>query len=185
MLTERAAACIIFIREGFYVKNDDDVNEKKHIGLLAIIILLLWSASWAFLRNDPNRGTFGDMFGAINSLFSGFAFLGIIYTILLQRQELSLQRKELQLTRDELRKTAEAQEKAERALAKQAISMEKTQQINSLSVAIESLEKRISRISLSGPTDEVKIRRERKDALERKLHLLVNKLDGMIDELLT
>lgn len=46
-------------------------------------------------------GTFGDSFGALNALFSGFAFAGIIYTIFLQKQELKLQRKELRQTREE------------------------------------------------------------------------------------
>ncbi|MEL3915842.1 hypothetical protein [Aeromonas caviae] len=166
------------------MEKEDKTNETKYIVALAIVILFLWAACWALLKDDSERGTFGDMFGSINALFSGFAFLGVIYAILLQRQELSLQRKELQLTRDELRKTAEAQEKAEKALTKQAISMEKTQQINSLSVAIESLENRISRISLSGLTHEVEIKRKKKEALINKLGLLVKKLDGMIEELL-
>lgn len=56
------------------------------------------------LIDDPDkRGTFGDMFGAVNSLFSGLAFAGIIYTIMIQRKELSLQRKELALQREEIR----------------------------------------------------------------------------------
>jgi hypothetical protein len=42
------------------------------------------------------------MFGAINALYSGLAFAGVIYAILLQRKELRLQRKELELTRNEL-----------------------------------------------------------------------------------
>ena len=50
------------------------------------------------------------MFGAINSLFSGFALAGIVYAILLQRIELSLQRDELQLSRDQLVRSADAQE---------------------------------------------------------------------------
>jgi hypothetical protein len=51
---------------------------------------------------EPNvRGTFGDMFGSINALFSGLALAGIILTILLQRKELKLQREELQETRHE------------------------------------------------------------------------------------
>ncbi|MDR6554663.1 hypothetical protein [Paenibacillus qinlingensis] len=45
---------------------------------------------------EGKRGTFGDMFGAVNSLFSGLAFAGIIYTIYLQRKELTLQREEIQ-----------------------------------------------------------------------------------------
>jgi hypothetical protein len=43
--------------------------------------------------NAQARGLFGDQFGAINALFSGLAFAGIILTILLQRRELSESRK--------------------------------------------------------------------------------------------
>lgn len=49
-----------------------------------------------------SHSNYGDMFGGINALFSAFAFAGLIYTILLQRKELSLQRRELELTRKEL-----------------------------------------------------------------------------------
>lgn len=55
---------------------------------------------WNF-SDWTTRGTFGDSFGAINSLFSGLALGGIIYTIFLQKKELSLQRKELKNTRKE------------------------------------------------------------------------------------
>lgn len=51
--------------------------------------------------NINDRGTFGDMFGAVNALFSGLAFAGIIWTIFLQRNELKLQREENSLSRDE------------------------------------------------------------------------------------
>jgi hypothetical protein len=69
----------------------------------------LWLASWIlidyFVTSESTstllaaRGTFGDKFGAINSLFAGLAFAGIIFTILLQRKELQLQRDELSSTR--------------------------------------------------------------------------------------
>jgi hypothetical protein len=55
------------------------------------------TATWAM------RGQFGDMFGAINAVFSGLAFAGIIFTIYLQRQELKSQRAELKLTRKEFK----------------------------------------------------------------------------------
>jgi Putative phage abortive infection protein len=35
------------------------------------------------------KGLFGDKYGAVNALFSGLAFAGIIFTILLQRRDLS------------------------------------------------------------------------------------------------
>ncbi|WP_157491979.1 hypothetical protein [Gelidibacter mesophilus] len=80
-----------------------------------VIILLIWIASifviYFLFANQSERASFGDSFGAINSLFSGLAFGGIIYTIFLQRQELKLQREELKLTRKELKRTANAQEK--------------------------------------------------------------------------
>lgn len=55
------------------------------------------------------RGQFGDIFGGVNALFTGLAFAGVIYTILLQRRELELQREELRLNRVELSRSAQAQ----------------------------------------------------------------------------
>jgi len=80
--------------------------------------------------------SFGDMFGGINAIFSGLAFLGVIYTIILQGKELQLQREELRLTREELKRTAVAQEKSEHALSKQAESLRLTAKLNGLSAIL-------------------------------------------------
>lgn len=66
-----------------------------------ITVVVLWVSSWLILDGKANRGTFGDMFGAVNALFSGLAFAGVIFTILLQKKELGLQRQELSATRQE------------------------------------------------------------------------------------
>lgn len=70
------------------------------------VIGTLWCGSWLLIdyniENSTNRGEFGDKFGAINSLFSGLAFLGLIVTLLFQKEELELQRQELSETRKEL-----------------------------------------------------------------------------------
>lgn len=58
-----------------------------------------------FVSNENTRGTFGDQFGAVNALFSGLAFAGLIYTIILQRRDLELQRNDLKLQRKELELT--------------------------------------------------------------------------------
>lgn len=73
-----------------------------HFIALVGIIVTAWAMGgyWASGRTDPGR--FGDMFGAVNALFSGLAFAGVIYAILLQRHELALQRRELDLTRQVL-----------------------------------------------------------------------------------
>lgn len=69
-----------------------------------VIILVLWALTFLlFLNCDANwRGTFGDMFGAVNALFSGLAFAGLIITLIMQHEELKLQRKELAQTNKEL-----------------------------------------------------------------------------------
>lgn len=70
---------------------------------ILIIYLLSWICIDYFIADPQNRGTFGDKFGAVNALFSGLAFAGLIYTIILQRDELSLQREELKQTREEMK----------------------------------------------------------------------------------
>ena len=102
--------------------NSSDANashENKNYKKIAIIVcistLVLWALSFFLLFWDTNcRGTFGDMFGAVNALFSGLAFSGLIVTLIMQHEELGLQRKELAQTNEELaaqREEFEAQTK--------------------------------------------------------------------------
>lgn len=99
--------------------------KTRWIIFIICMILLIWSGSGIILwkcipATEPKGpGVFGDMFGAINSLFSGFALAGIIYTILLQREELSLQREELRLTREEMKRSADAQENSDKSFKNQ------------------------------------------------------------------
>jgi len=103
------------------------------VGAFAIYFLAV-----SYVYSDmATRGQFGDMFGGLNAFFSGLAFLGVIYAIILQREELSLQRKELELTRKELKRTAEAQEKSEAALSKQAASLKITAKLNGKSAILQ------------------------------------------------
>lgn len=80
------------------------------LDLVIFVLMLMWMGI-SHIEGTNNRAQFGDMFGVVNALFSGLAFAGIIYTILLQRHELSLQRKELKDTREELKLTREAHQK--------------------------------------------------------------------------
>lgn len=86
---------------------------KRTITIWTFVVIFLWGLSWFLISNfisEPaDRGTFGDMFGAINALFSGLAFAGMIITLLQQKEELSLQRKELEDTRKELEGQKEQQ----------------------------------------------------------------------------
>lgn len=76
-----------------------------------VVVLFLLNMSLIWVNNDPNwRGTFGDQFGAVNALFSGLAFAGLIYTIIIQRRDLKLQRNDLKLQREELALTRKEME---------------------------------------------------------------------------
>jgi hypothetical protein len=86
---------------------------KTVISLVLVIVLVfaMWLGSYfaicSLAPDWTSRGQVGDMFGAANALFSGLAFAGLIFAILLQRQELSLQRTELRLQREEMSKSRE------------------------------------------------------------------------------
>ena len=80
-----------------------------HIPLLFVIVAVLFLANALFtllyFGKWNSGGEFGDQFGAVNALFSGLAFAGLIITILLQRRDLRLQRKDLKMQRKELQVT--------------------------------------------------------------------------------
>ncbi len=81
------------------------------IGIISLVIVLgLWTVNYNYglsldSESDITRGVFGDMFGAVNAIFSGLAFAGIILSLYMQRIELRIQRKELKLTRKEVKRT--------------------------------------------------------------------------------
>jgi septal ring factor EnvC (AmiA/AmiB activator) len=91
------------------------MSRKSLIVIVASVIgFLFLSGAVVYFGGDnwPERGTIGDSFGMANALFSGFAFVGIVYAIFLQREELGLQRDELRMTREELSKSAESQKRS-------------------------------------------------------------------------
>lgn len=71
--------------------------------LILISSIIGFNYLYLFNYTTEARGTFGDMFGLSNALFSGLAFAGLIITILLQRNEIKLQREDLEITRQELK----------------------------------------------------------------------------------
>lgn len=79
---------------------------------LALGVVIIQVGYYVYIHNTieglDKQGQFGDMFGALTALFSGFAFAGMITAIVLQTKELSYQREELELTRSELTRTADA-----------------------------------------------------------------------------
>lgn len=82
------------------------------VGVIGIAVLGIWifvaflprlaaTCSWFSVSKDdfdrlqkvlPQLGVYGDMFGSINALFSAMALLGIVYAVLLQKDEMHDQR---------------------------------------------------------------------------------------------
>jgi hypothetical protein len=71
---------------------------------VAIFVILAWGSLWnrtlvPYGKEDPAdisaHGQFGDAFGSINSLFSGLALIGLVYTVVLQREQTSAQQRQL------------------------------------------------------------------------------------------
>ena len=99
--------------------NNDNTNYWPLI-ILSVGVVGLFALSWWWLtvtiNNPEKQAQFGDQFGAVNALFSGLAFAGLIFTIILQKKELSLQREELTETRAELRGQKEQMEEQNKTL---------------------------------------------------------------------
>ena len=74
------------------------MNKKNTKWVLFILVLIVFSIlllNYFLLYNKEDRGTFGDMYGPSNAFFSGLAFIGVIYTILLQKEDLNKTKEEL------------------------------------------------------------------------------------------
>jgi hypothetical protein len=70
------------------------------VWMVSATLILYWIVEW------PARGQFGDLFGAVNSLFSGLAFAGLVVALLLQNHGLRLQLAEVTRDHDWNRKRA-------------------------------------------------------------------------------
>ena len=103
---------------------EESKSQLKFWIVVAIIgVIAMWGLSWwgisKFIDDPTNQGTFGDMFGAVNALFSGLAFAGLIVTLLYQKEELKLQREELAQTREELKGQREEFEEQNKTMKRQ------------------------------------------------------------------
>lgn len=110
----------------------DKISKRKGylryyiIGVLCLF-LLYWLFVVAICKDKTDAGTFGDQFGGLNAIISGFAFVGIYISLHLQRKELRLQRHDLQLQREEMKKSREEAKHQTEQFEKQVQIGKKTQ----------------------------------------------------------
>ncbi len=156
-------------------------TSTSKVGLLTkliVLVLIIWILSTVLIitgiDNWPDRGTFGDLFGAVNALFSGLAFAGLIYTIVLQKEDLALQRNEIALNRKELKKTAKAQVNSEKALIEQVDQMKVASKLNALKTLIDYYNLQIAN-SNNSPEIILKAKEKRKATI-KEIDLLIDRI---------
>ncbi len=151
-------------------------SRSGNLTFLIILVVIIWLISailiFFFIEDSSERGTFGDLFGAVNALFSGLAFAGLIYTIILQKKDLEMQRSEIQLNRSELKKSAAAQQKSEKALSEQVEQMKVTSRLNALNTIINFYNLQISSPNTS-EENLAKYKEKRREAIKE--------IDALID----
>lgn len=107
--------------------NSQIKSSKISWAQLILCIVVIWAAvtivvHYSMAGGDVMiSGSIGDMFGVANSLFSGLAFAGLIYTIWQQREEINAARSEQQKTVAALTRQAESLKQAARISAVTAI----------------------------------------------------------------
>ena len=105
------------LKEGKMSKTSDDAEKIDWWTWLLFLfrVLVVWVGYWGIVWvgyrwilwisecfPELEKVQFGDVFGALNALFAGLAFAGVIWAIILQKKELALQREELAGQKEQL-----------------------------------------------------------------------------------
>lgn len=133
-----------------------------------------------FIASPAERGQFGDQFGAMNALFSGLAFFGLILTIAFQAHDLKLQRKDLKLQTEALQLQIQEFREQRIELARSAKSQEQSNILNLTSMKIHlgnmHLEMDLERIKMMGDVGDrlknIEIIEDRIEQSYKELHQL-------------
>ncbi len=155
-------------------------NTPKNNVLIQLIclVVLIWALSavliMVFLSDWSDRGTFGDLFGAVNALFSALAFAVLIYTIILQRAEIKQNREEIVLNRKELVKSTKLQEKAQHVLMQQVEQTHLSAKMNAMRTLVDYYNNQIS--NANSTTDTI-------ERAKQKRKQIIVQIDELIDGL--
>jgi len=156
-------------------------NSKTGIFIkLIVLVTVIWALSAVliifFLDDWGDRGTFGDLFGAVNALFSALAFATLIYTIILQREEIKQNREEIVLNRKELAKGAKLQQKAQEVLIEQVAQTHLSAKMNAMRTLVDYYNNQIANPKSTPETIE-KAKEKRKQII-RQIDVLIDGLDN-------
>ena len=142
------------------------------LALIAAIVCGLWwnVPRWAGtgLKAATDAGTFGDSFGSVNALFTGLAFSGVVFSLLLQQRQIRLQRQDFLSQLEEMRGSKET-------LQTQNILLTVQNQLMRGQTDISILEIEVQAMQLEAQIDELELNRMGAESGGRPTH----KLNGM------
>lgn len=153
----------------------------KWVILVILLVMMTWGTSgWIIYHMSDNwgdRGTMGDMFGAVNSLFSGLAFAALLLTIFQQRQDIKLNRIAIEQNRKELAKAAVAQHNAQQTLKEQVVQLHLTARLNAMNTVIGYYHNRINDANASSELIEKAM--QKRKAIIQQIDDLIDGLDDL------
>lgn len=117
--------------------------------VLLLVLGIVTGGGWLIWHELPtwsDRGNFGQMFGPIETLLSGLALVGVVYALILQRDELRLQHDDLIASQADLARSSRAQEAAMLALRDQVQALQQTARIESMNALLPLLRERIAKV---------------------------------------
>jgi hypothetical protein len=79
------------------------------ISWIVFLMLAVRAIHPADVRQISSLGQFGDVFGSVNALFTGLALVGVVYTVLLQRDQVKTQDEQLSIQKVDSAKQAREQ----------------------------------------------------------------------------
>jgi hypothetical protein len=142
--------------------------KSKALIILGIAAAALWIAFPFFIHHWvpqwDQTGQIGDSFGTLNSLFTAWGFVGLLYTLNLQRQEGA--------------RNAAAQQSFLSALGKQADALQTAAGLNALRSRIDVYDTQIEESLDSNKTDIAKRLMNERFTLYLRLDHLLARLDS-------
>lgn len=93
------------------------------VGIIAAVAIIGWLTNFYFASmydwGDRSKGEFGDIFGVINSLFTGLAFIGVVWSVYNQQEELRETKRQTKIAKLDLKRTQDILAKQEENIGAQ------------------------------------------------------------------
>lgn len=172
--------------------------------LITLVVLLLviigsWICNWVFvphwfpaqtadgrvLTRPDGPGTFGDMFGAVSSLFGGLSFFGVVIALMVQTYELKQQRQDQMAMLDSIRNLSNMQVELLNNLQVLTVAQSRESKIMNLQSMIGLIDEKLKSAQRQMPSSWVQGSPEaaRREQLKAEIEALKRQKDSLETQL--